>query len=471
MKSIQGSVAAVRAGARIDNALRLTVRVAILALFLGVTLTRPASAMNIQTIKSPGGIEAWLVEEHGVPLMALRYAFVGGNSQDPAGKDGVANFLTAMMDEGAGDLKSEEFQERMEDISMRMSYDDSKDALYGSMETLTVNRDKAVELLRLSVQKPRFDTDAVDRIRQQLLANITYSDKDPEKVAMKTWYAKAFEGHPYARPSNGTAATIAGITHVDLAAFHKRTFAKSNLKIVAVGDITAAELGRMLDDVFGALPANADLLAVEKTMPVNVGTQSVVEMDVPQSVAVFGLGAMLRKDPDFMAGFVVNHILGGGGFSAKLMEEVREKRGLAYSVYTYLQPFQHASIVAGSVATKNESMAESLQIIRAELKKMADNGPSEADLKAAKDYLTGSYALRFDTNSKIATQLLGLLQDDFGPDYVETRNKQVEAITVDDAKRVAKRMLDSDGLIVTVVGKPVGLKAATPVPAGIPNRG
>ncbi len=441
------------------------------ALFMGFGFAQSAFAMKIQTVKSPGGIEAWLVEEHGVPLMALRYAFSGGNSQDPTGKDGVANFITAMMDEGAGELKSEEFQERMEDISMRMSYDDSKDSLYGSMETLTINRDKAVELLRLSVLSPRFDADAVDRIRAQLLAGIAYSDKDPEKVAMKNWLAKVFEGHPYARSANGTAETLRAITSDDLKAYHKRTFAKSNLKVVAVGDITAAELGKMLDDVFGGLPEKPDLLPVAQTVPVNGGVQSVVAMDVPQSVAVFGLGAMMRKDPDFMAGFVINHILGGGGFSAKLMEEVREKRGLAYSVYSYIQPFQHASILAGSVATKNESMAESLDIIRAELTKMANNGPTEDDLKSAKDYLTGSYALRFDTNSKIATQLLGLLQDDFGPEYVETRNAQVEAVTMDDVKRVAKKLLDSKALTVTVVGKPVGLKSAAPAASGAPNPG
>lgn len=421
--------------------------------------SRPAEAMNIQTIKSPGGISAWLVEEHSVPLIALRFGFDGGNSQDPAGKEGVANFITAMMDEGAGELTSSQYQERMEDIAMRMSYDDAKDAFYGSFETLTVNRDKAIELLKLAVQKPRFDNEAIERIRQQLLANLAYSDKDPDRVAGREWYALAFAGHPYARPSNGTADTVSKITRDDLVAFHKRTFAKSNLKVVVVGDIDAAALGKMLDEVFGGLPETAELTPVAKTTPV-AAQQKIVEMNVPQSVAVFGLGAMARKDPDFMPAFVVNHILGGGGFSAKLMEEVREKRGLAYSVYSYLQPFQHTSILSGSVATKNESMAESLAIIRAELKKMADNGPTPDDLQSAKDYLTGSYALRFDTNSKIASQLLGLQMEGFGTDYVDQRNKIIDAITMDDVKRVAKRLLKSDELIVTVVGKPVGLEKA-----------
>lgn len=419
--------------------------------------------MNIQKIKSPGGIEAWLVEEHSVPLLSLRYAFDGGSSQDPVGKEGLANFITAMMDEGAGDIKSEDYQERMEDIAMRMSYDDSKDSLYGSFETLTKNRDKAVELLKLSVQKPRFDTDAVERIKQQLLANLAYADKDPDKVAIREWYAQAFPNHPYGRSATGTAETVSKITREDLVAYHKHNFARDNLKVVAVGDINATELGKMLDDVFGGLPEKADLAPVAQTEPAKGGSQKIVEMGVPQSVAVFGVGAMARKDPDFITAFVVNHILGGGGFSAKLMEEVREKRGLAYSVYTYLQPYQHASILVGSVATKNASMAESLQIIRSELKKMADNGPTAEDLQAAKDYLTGSYALRFDTNSKIASQLLGLMQEGFGPDYVENRNAMINAVTLADAKRVAARFLQPDNLVVTIVGKPVGMNsAATP---------
>jgi zinc protease len=471
MRSFSRRVAAASAVSRSAVA----VIAATLSLVLSVSTSNPAAAMNIQKVTSPGGIEAWLVEEHSVPLMAMRYAFDGGSSQDPAGKEGLANFLTAMMDEGAGDLKSEAYQERMEDLAMRMRYEDSKDSIYGSFETLTVNRDKAVDLLKLSVQTPRFDDDAVVRIRQQLLANLAYADKDPDKVALREWYAQAFAGHPYARPSNGTMATVSNITHDDLAAYHKRTFARDNLKVAVVGDITPAQLGKLIDDVFGALPAKADLTPVAKTEPLLGGSQQVIEMGVPQSVAMFGLGAMPRKDPDFMAAFVVNHILGGGGFSAKLMEEVREKRGLAYSVYTYIQPDQHTSILLGSVATKNASMAESLDIIRKELQKMAEQGPTPADLDAAKSYLTGSYALRFDTNSKIAAQLLGLMQEGFGPDYVENRNKMIDAVTLADAKRVAARLLKPENLIVTIVGRPAGLKSATPAamqPAlAVPGRG
>ncbi|MEL6873805.1 MAG: insulinase family protein, partial [Pseudomonadota bacterium] len=162
-------------------------------------------------------------------------------------------------------------------------------------------------------------------------------------------------------------------------------------------------------------------------------------------------------DDDFIPAFVMNHILGGGGFASRLMEEVREKRGLAYSVYSYLQPYDHAAIFAGGVATQNEKIKESLDVIRGELKRMAEEGPSEEELKNSKSYLTGSYALRFDTNSKIAQQLLGIQLDNLPISYVDERNKLVEAVTIEDVKRVAKRIIDVDQMIVTIVGQPQGV--------------
>src|SRR6185295_8404072 len=191
-------------------------------LLLAVVIFLPATkahAMNIQEVKSPGGVSAWLVEEHSVPLIAMRFAFDGGNSQDPDGKEGVANFVSAMRDEGAGDLSSKQFQERMEDISMRMSFDDARDAFYGSFETLTENREKAVARLARALNQPRFDADAVERIRGQLLAGLIHAARDPDRVAAEQWSATAFAGHPSGRPVNGTSQSLQKITRDDLAAF------------------------------------------------------------------------------------------------------------------------------------------------------------------------------------------------------------------------------------------------------------
>ena len=435
--------------------------VGLLAIVALLIPSSKAQAMKIQVVKSPGGITAWLVEEHSVPLIALRFAFEGGTAQDPEGKEGLSNFLAGMLDEGAGDLTAKQFQERVEEIAMRMSFEDLRDAFYGSFETLTENRDKAAALLALALGKPRFDADAVERVRGQLQASLAYAARDPNRVASEQWAAMAFPNHPYGRPATGTPASIKGITREDIAGFWSRTFARDNLRVVAVGDIDAATLAGLLDRVFGTLPAKAQLKTVAPVEPAAVDNQKIIEMAVPQSVARFGLPAMPRKDKDFITAFVLNTILGGGSMSSRLYEEVREKRGLAYSVHTSVQPYKQTSIFAGGVATKNEEIAQSLDVIRAELARFAAEGPTEKELADAKSYLTGSFALRFDSNAKIANQLLWIQQEELGLDYVDRRNGEIDAVTLADVKRVAKRLFDGKELIVTIVGKPVGL-AATP---------
>lgn len=415
------------------------------------------SKMNIKEVTSQGGITAWLVEEHSVPLVAMRFAFKGGSAQDAEGKGGTAHFVSAMLDEGAGDLDASAFQERMEDIAMRMSFSQGRDSFYGNFQTLSENLDGAAKLLTLAITKPRFDETAVERIRKQLVASLAFAAKNPNQVAGLTWSEAAFPNHPYGRPSKGTTASMAAITADDLRAYRDRVFAKSDLKIAVVGDITEARLGKLLDEVFGGLADKAELREIPEIAP-SAGKLQVVEMPVPQSVAIFGAKGLARKDPDFVTAFVMNHILGGGGFASRLMEEVREKRGLAYSVYSYLQPYDKAAIFAGSVATKNDKLAESLDVIRDQIRLMSEKGPTQEQLDNAKSYLTGSYALRFDTSSKIASQLLGIQQEDLGLDYVNKRNDLISAVTLEDIKRVAKRILDPDKLIVAVVGKPKGLQ-------------
>jgi zinc protease len=431
------------------------------ALLMLVTLSlfsSEAQAMKIEEVKSPGGITAWLVEAHGVPLIAMRFAFVGGgNAQDPDGREGVANFLASMLDEGAGDLDSKTFQERMQELAMRMNFDDGRDAFYGNFETLTENRDAAARLLALAIGKPRFDPEAIERMRKQHLASLAVAARDPTRVATEQWMALAFAGHPYGRPTNGTPKTVAEIARADLAAFHGRVFAKDVLRVVVVGDIDAATLGTMLDTVFGALPEKATLTPVPKTEPRAAQKLKVIDMNVPQSVVRFGLPAMPRSDKDFMAAFVLNTILGGSSFTSRLYQEVREKRGLAYGVDTSIVPMHNASMFFGGVATKNEAVSQSLDVVRAELKRIAADGPTEMELADIKAYLTGSFALRFDTNTNIANQLLWMNVEGLGHGYVETRNAQIEAVTLDDVRRVARRLFEGRDLMVTVVGRPKGL--------------
>ncbi len=417
--------------------------------------SHPAHAMRIQKVVSPSGIEAWLVEEHRIPLITMEFGFDGaGAKQDPQGKAGRAHFLSGMLDEGAGDLDAQAFQQRLQDLAIRLSFDASRDNFTGRLQTLTANKDEAARLLRLALTEPRFDSDALSRIRGAILTDLKFAQQDPEKVATREWFELAFGDHPYARPTKGTLETIEAMTADDLRGAMQGGFARSNLKIAVVGDITAEELAPMLDEMFGPLPENASLNKVSQTdLAVKVEPE-IVRMDVPQSVARFGCPAYDRHHEDFYAAYVLNYIIGGGGFASKLMEEVREKRGLAYSVFTYLYPLDHSGMMIGGVATKNESVKQSIDVIREVLADIAENGVSDDTLMYAKQYLVGSYALRFDTSGKIAQQLLGIQLDELGIDYFDKRNSYIEAVTQDDIKRVATDLLKPERLITVIVGQP-----------------
>ena len=414
-----------------------------------------ADAMEIKRVISPGGIEAWLVESHANPLIAMRFAFRGGAAQDPRDRQGLAYFVSGMMDEGAGDLDSVAFQERLQSLATRMDFDAGRDVMLGNVQMLTANKDELFELLRLAMSKPRFDADAIERVRGQIIAGLKFDENDPEEVASLAWDRLAFRDHPYGRPIKGTKASIAAITRDDLHGYLRRVFARDKLAITVVGDIDAETLGRALDHVFGALPQRSELAPVADVKPPLGPAREIIEMNVPQSVAQFGHRAFPRKDDDFMAAYILNYIIGGGGFSSRLMEEVREKRGLAYSVHSNLFPYQHGAVFVGNVATQNERVGQSLEVIESELRRLAEEGPSAEELAGAKSYLTGAYALRFESSSSIANQLLWIQIEDLGIDYIDRRNTLIENVSLDDIRRVAKRLIEADRLITTIVGKPV----------------
>jgi zinc protease len=434
-----------------------------LALLLAlVAWVAPAlAAAKIERVVSPGGIEAWLVRDATVPLVAVEFAFKGGSSQDPADKPGVANMITALLDEGAGELDAAAFQERMEQSALELRFSDDRDHFRGSLRTLSERRDEAFELLRLALMAPRFDADAVERIRVQILAELRRSATNPNDIASKAWWAAAFPGHPYGRPDKGTLESVAQIKPDDLRTYTRNVFAREHLKVAVVGDIDAAAVGAMLDHVFGGLPAQAQLAGVPYALPTGLGHRTVIELDVPQAVVSLGGIGLPRKHPDFITAYVVNHILGGGSFTARLYQEVREKRGLAYGVSTHLYPLERSALLSGWTAVRADRTGEAVDLIEAEFRGMAENGPTEEELAKAKDYLKGSYALRFDTSTKIAAQLVQIQVDDLGIDYIERRNRLIDGVTLDDARRVAKSLL-STGLLVVVVGKPKGMTSTAP---------
>ncbi len=433
----------------------------LLLVIMSLSLVSPAAAQSqttrITRVMSPGGIEAWLVHDTTLPLIAMEFAFVGGAAQDPAGKPGVASLTASLLDEGAGDLDAAAFQRAVADKAMEISFDAGRDELRGSLRTLSENQDTAFDLLRLAVTKPRFDEEAVERIRAAQLASLRRRSTDPNTLASERWFALAFPEHPYGRPVDGTLASVPTITRDDLKAFTTRTMARGNLKVAVVGDISPEALGRELDRVFGALPAKANLTPVANVTPKGIGTIDVIPLNVPQSVVLMGTTGLERKDKDFIPAFVLNHILGGSAFSSRLFKEIREARGLAYSVYSYQVALDHVGLWFAGTATKNERAGESIRLIGEEFRKILNEGPAQDELDEARSYLTGSYALRFDTSSKVAGQLLQIQIDNLGIDYIDRRNALIEAVTLEDLKRVAKRLTDSATALTVVVGRPAGL--------------
>ncbi len=402
----------------------------------------PARATEIQRVVSPGGIEAWLVEEHAIPLISVQIGFTGGGTQDPAGKEGLVRLMASLLDEGAGDLDSQAFQTRLEDLSIDLSFSAASDSFSGSLKTLSVNRDAAFDMMRLALTEPRFDADPIERMRRQAISGLRQEERDPNAIAGRLWFATAFPDHPYARPTRGTEESLGAVTRDDLVRMHGRLLARETLKIAVVGAIDAKTLGPLLDKTFGALPEKAELTPVAEVSPLG-GQRETVSMDVPQTVIRFGLPGLKRSDPDFIPAFIMNHILGGGSFSSRLYEEVREKRGLAYSVWTYLAPYDHSGVLMGGTATRADNTETALEVISNELKRMAEDGPTADELEKAKSYLTGSYALRFDTSDKIAGQLVGIQMEGLGIDYINERNGLIEAVTLEDVKRIAARLLDA----------------------------
>ena len=430
------------------------------ALFGSIMLQpRTAEAIDIERVQSPGGIEAWLVRDTSVPVISFNFAFRGGASVDPEGKEGRAEMVSGLLDEGAGDMTSQVFQRALEDVAARLRFSSSTDRFRGTLRTLSVNRNEAFRILTLAINEPRFDSRPVERIRAQMVAGLRSALQDPDTIAMRTWYGMVFPNHPYGRPNGGTLESVKKITVGDLHDFTRNYFSRKSLVVGVAGDITAEELKTRLDQVFGRLPKDGDGKNVENTRPVAAGKQVVVERDIPQSVVVFGHTGIARTDPDWYTAYVMMRVLGGGGFSSRLTEEVREKRGLAYSVYSYLNPYDHAALIMGGVATANARVAESLDVIRSEWRRMADGGVTTEELASIKTYINGSFPLRLDSTGRIAGMMLAVQINNLGINYLNSRDVLINNVTSDDIKRVAKGLLKDNELTVVVVGKPKGLKS------------
>jgi zinc protease len=436
-------------------------------------LASPArAAIEIQKVVSPGGIEAWLVEDHRIPLMALNLSFRGGAALDPTGKEGLALLTASLLDEGAGDLNASVFQKEMADKSIALSYGADQDSFSASVKTLTKFRDRAFDMLSLSLIKPRFDADAVDRIRNEMVTSIATSMGNPSWVARRKLSETVFAGHPYARPANGTVPSIRAITVPDMRQFMKTRLGRDQLLITAAGDITPAELGPALDRMFAGLPAKAAPFTVPDAVAKGQGETITIQRDTPQTIIMMAEQGITRNDPDWYAGQIVNYTLGGGGFQSRLMEDVRgagSKKGLSYGFSSAFVPYKHGGLVLASGSTKNATAGETLGIVKDEFGRMHKDGITNTEIDDAKTYITGSFPLSFTSTDRLAALLMQLRVQDLGIDYLDRRDALINAVTPDDAKRVSARLLDPAQLTTIMVGKPQGLDTPSATGAATPK--
>ena len=428
------------------------------ALMLGAGLavtpfvpTPSRAAAKIQRLVSPGGLEAWFVQDATVPLIAMEYAFAGGASQDPAGKPGTGSLVGDLLDEGSGELDSRTFHERLERRAIGLSFASSRDHFRGSLRMLKDTKDEAFDLLRMSLTSPHFASEDVERIRSQVISNLQSDTSSPSALAGRKFLQIAFGNHAYGRPADGTLESVPTITVADLKDYVGRVLAKDTLRIAVVGDVDPDTLGKLLDSTFGGLPAKPSLTAISDIEAAKPPQRSFIPLDVPQTVVTFGGPGIRRHDPDFMAAYVVNHILGGGS-SSRLYREVREKRGLAYSVYESLLWMEHSALFIGSTGTRADRAGETVDAINREVRLMAEDGPTQKELDDAKSYLKGSQMLALDTSAKLGSALLQYQLDQLPIDYIEKRNAIVDAVTLDQAKAVSRRLW-GDGLLTVIVGR------------------
>jgi zinc protease len=435
---------------------------AILFVLLLPYLLAAAPIAKVQRIVTPAGIEIWYVQESNIPVISVSLGFRGGAALDPPGKSGLANFALGLLDEGAGELDSLAFQKAIVNRAIHLNSDASRDLISVSLQTLSRNREEAFALLGLALGDARFEAEPVERVRRQILNGLADDERNPRSIAARSWFGDVFQDHPYAQRASGTQESIAAISAADLKQWARGRFARDNLIVGASGDVPADEIARLIDIALAGLPAKASAAEVPEAAFPATGATQVIRMPLTQSVVIFGLPGLKRDDADFYAAYVMNYVLGGGGFTSRLYGEVREKRGLAYSVYSYLAPLRHAGLYMGGVATRNDGVAEALDIIRAEIARLAENNISAEELSAAKQYLTGAFPLRLDSGGKVASILVQMQFEALGIDYLERRNGYMMAVTLDDIGRVARRLLDPSRLRVVVVGDPKDMAADGP---------
>jgi len=412
-------------------------------------------SLPIQAV-SGGGFTAWLVEDHSVPVVSLAWSWPGGAALDLPGAEGATSLAMSLLTSGAGDLEETALAEALRDAAISLSFGADRDEAEGSFRCLADALPEALRLARLCMTAPRLDAQPFERGRAQALTRARSALETPRGRASRAFWPLAFPDHPVARPTGGTEDSLPGLDTAALRAALALQLRQGGLLIAAAGAITPAQLSALLPALFGDLPAGAPPRVPPLPNPTNFG-QKVVPIEAPQSFAIFAQPGLAVADPDWEAAQVVLRILGGGGFTSRLMDEIRTKRGLTYGISTGFDTLFGEGIVIGTVATENARMAETIALLRHEWARMAEAGPTSAELADAVAFLTGNQPLQFTDSRRIAGGLLALRRNGRPMDWLDRRPERLAALTEPDTTRVAARLLQPQALSVLVAGQPVGL--------------
>jgi zinc protease len=415
-----------------------------------------AHRVPVQQVVSPGGVQAWLVSDSTVPMIVLRAYWRGGASLDEPRIFGVSTIMADMLTEGAGALDANAFKQRLEELNAQIGFGAGWDGVSMSITTLTANRDAVFDLARQTLASPRFDAAPLERIKRQVLVGIRQRETNPSFIGNLALDQALIAGHPYARRT--TREGVSAITRADLQARRAALLRRGNLQITVVGDIDAQNLGRLLDSTFGALPQGAPTDTIANANIAAATPLIVRPLPQPQSLILFSAPGVQDEDPDWIPLAVANYILGGGGFSSRLMDQVREQRGLVYGISTSPSVRDHLALIRGSAQSENGDTAQAIQVTRDEIGKFYAQGATQAEVDDAIRYLTGSFALSLDSNVNISDVVHGYQVAGRDIDYINRRNSLISAVTLADVNRVIQRLYNPANFSFVVVGQPENLQ-------------
>ena len=413
------------------------------------------AGLPIQHWQTDRGTRVLFVENHDLPLLDVSVSFDAGSRRDVADKAGLAGLTAHLLPLGAGGRKEDEIARRLADVGALLAPTSDQDQSGLVLRTLSSarEREQALDLMSSALQQPDFPAEVLEREKARTIAGLKEEATQPGAIAAKAFQASLYGSHPYGLPGTGKIETVALLQRQDLVDFYQHHY-RANLAVIAlVGDVSRAEAAAIADRLSAQLPAGEGALpALPEVSPLDRPEPQYLPHPATQSHILMGAPGMSRKDADYFPLMVGNYILGGGGFASRLTEEVREKRGLAYSVYSYFIPLAQPGAFQIGLQTKRDQANEALNVTRSTLRGFVTEGPTQEELRRAKQNLIGSFPLRLDSNKKILGYLSLIAFYQLPLDYLDRFIENIDRVSLADVKSAFRRRVDPDNMVTVVVG-------------------